>query len=122
MLPPPSTLAGLPTITIMAGRPPPLVFGPDTGALTMSSNTSNLGSGTVVQPSTVAGVSASLLNLLLMSASRALPLTLGVYVREGLPPVPPKLAAKILRWEFVDMTEMLPEYWSSAKAEEEDQK
>lgn len=122
VLPPLSALAGLPAITTAAGGPPPLVFGPGTGASSVSSDTASSGSGTVVQPSTVTGVSAGLLNLLPTSASRALPPTSGDYVGEGLPPVPPKLAAKILRWEFVDMSEMLPEYWSSAKADEEDQK
>ena len=38
-----------------------------------------------------------------------------VYVREGLPPVPTKLAAKIQRGEFVEMTELLPEFWSSQR-------
>ena len=122
VLPPPSALAGLPAITTVAGGPLPLVFGPGTGASSVSLDTASSGSGTVVQPSTVAGVSASLLNLLPILASRALPPTSGVYVGEGLPPVPPRLAAKILRLEFVDMSEMLPEYWSSTTAEEEDQK
>ena len=35
----------------------------------------------------------------------------GVYVGEGLPPVPTKLAQRIWRWEFIDMAEMLPELW-----------
>ena len=46
----------------------------------------------------------------------------GVYVGESLPPVPPKLASKILRWEYIEMAEMLPEFWSGAKLEEEDSK
>lgn len=45
-----------------------------------------------------------------------------VYVGEGLPPVPPKLAAKILRWEYIEIAEILPEFWSGPKSDEEDPK
>ena len=41
----------------------------------------------------------------------------GICVGEGLPPVPEKLAARIRRGEFVEMCELLPEYWL---AKEED--
>ena len=34
----------------------------------------------------------------------------GVYVDEALPPVPRKLADKIQAWEFIEMTELLPEF------------
>ena len=37
----------------------------------------------------------------------------GIYVGEGLLPVPAKLAEKITRWKFVEMCELLPEFWSS---------
>ena len=123
VLPPPSALAGLPTVTAGADRPPlPLVFGSGTGASLVSSDTASSGAGTVVQPSTIAGASAGLLNLLPISSSRVPTPSSGIYVSEGLPPVPPKLAAKIMRWEFVDMAEMLPEFWSNTKSEDEDQK
>lgn len=85
----------------------------------MPMGTAILGSGTGVQPSSLARVSFSLLNLLPLLSTRVLPPAAGVYVGEGLPPVLPKLAAKILWWEFVDMAEMLPEYWSGAKSKEE---
>ena len=114
-----SARVGLPTITTVASGPPPLVA---SGASSVSSDTTSSGSGTVVKTSTIAGVSAGLLNLLPITSSKVLPPTTGVYVGEGMPPVPPKLAAKIRRWEFVDMAEMLPEYWSSTKSEDEDQK
>ena len=42
----------------------------------------------------------------------------GVYVGDGLPPVPPKLAKKIRRGDFVEMGELLPEFWSSWKEED----
>ena len=35
----------------------------------------------------------------------------GAYVGDGMPPVPAKLAAKVRRWEFVEMGELLPEFW-----------
>ena len=31
--------------------------------------------------------------------------------------MPPKLAAKILRWEYIEMAEMLPEFWSGPKSD-----
>ena len=46
----------------------------------------------------------------------------GSYVGEGLPPVLQKLANRIRRREFVDMAEMLPEFWPIAQAEEGDKK
>ena len=36
----------------------------------------------------------------------------GVYVGEGLPPIPMKLAQRIWQWEYIDMLEMLPELWA----------
>ena len=42
----------------------------------------------------------------------------GIYVGEGLLPVPAKLAEKITRWDFVDMAELLPEFWTSVNPRE----
>ena len=36
----------------------------------------------------------------------------GIYVGEGLLPVPAKLGERITRWEFIEMSELLPEFWS----------
>ena len=41
----------------------------------------------------------------------------GMYVGDGLPPVPARVAAKIKRWEFIEMYELLPEFWTQ-KGEE----
>ena len=41
----------------------------------------------------------------------------GVYVGEGLPPVPSKLAKKIRAGEYVDMEELLPEVWTPEESE-----
>ncbi len=38
----------------------------------------------------------------------------GIYIGEGLPPVPLKLAERIRRWNFIDMSELLPEFWTTA--------
>ncbi len=37
----------------------------------------------------------------------------GVYVGDGLAPVPAKLAARIRRGEYINMGELLPEFWSN---------
>ena len=37
------------------------------------------------------------------------------HIGEGLPPVPARLVAKILRHEFVEMHELLPEFWQDQK-------
>ena len=42
----------------------------------------------------------------------------GVYIGDGLPPVPPALAAKIRRGAFVDMGELLPEFWALSKEDD----
>ena len=43
----------------------------------------------------------------------------GVYVGEGLPPIPQKLAKKIMKGDFVEMEELLPELWPVAHHEGE---
>ena len=39
----------------------------------------------------------------------------GTHIGEGLPPVPAKLVARIVRHEFVEMHELLPEFWHDQK-------
>ncbi len=41
----------------------------------------------------------------------------GASAGEGLPPVPGKLSEKIRKWEYVEMAELLPEFWTSPKEE-----
>ena len=41
----------------------------------------------------------------------------GVYVGDSLPPIPPRIAAKVCRWEFVEMYELLPEFWVQKEEE-----
>ena len=37
---------------------------------------------------------------------------------EGLPPVPPQLDERIERGDFIEMCELIPEYWMVQKGEE----
>ena len=39
-----------------------------------------------------------------------------VTIGAGLPPIPPKLVAKIESGEFMDMAELLPDRWGAAKS------
>ena len=48
--------------------------------------------------------------------------TEGVYIGEGLPPVPAKLARKIRAGEFIDMDELLPEVWTMKEGGEPEPK
>ena len=48
--------------------------------------------------------------------------TVGVYIGEGLPPVPAKLARKIRAGEFIEMDELLPEVWTMKEGGEPEPK
>ncbi len=69
------------------------------------------------------GPAGALVNLLpMVGPDLKLPVG-GAYVWEGLPPVPAKLAGKIRRWEFVEMGELLPEFWTAKEeVERKDQR
>ena len=41
----------------------------------------------------------------------------GIYVGDSLPSIPPRIAAKVCRWEFVEMYELLPEFWVQKEEE-----
>ena len=60
----------------------------------------------------------SLTNLLQQAMASLTPALAGVYVGDGLPPVPQRLADKINRWEFIDMGKLLPEFWLVPKDED----
>ena len=60
---------------------------------------------------------ATMTNLLPLAHSSLRTASEGVYL--GVPPVPDKLAAKIRKGEFVEMGELLPEFWSQ-RGEESD--
>ena len=69
--------------------------------------------GTVLGPSGLsssASIAATLANLLPVAGTQLGNSSEGVYVGDGRPPVPTKLAQKIRHWEFMDMGELLPEF------------
>ncbi len=75
------------------------------------------GMTTGVAPDMTAAMMANLLPITtLPSATKSS----GIYIGEGIPPVPEKLAGKIRRWEFVDMAELLPELWGSSPAKSDE--
>ena len=109
-----ASLAGLPVIS--AG-----VSGPSSVLLSWAGRTSTPSLDSAASAATSASAAAAnslLTNLLPFSTQKQLTLSVGVYVGEGLPPVPSKLAEKISRWEFVEMSEMLPEFWTQLKPTE----
>ena len=40
------------------------------------------------------------------------------FLGDSLPPIPAKLTERICRWEYIDMSDLLPEFWPDQKAEE----
>ena len=97
----------MPTAKALAGIPvatDPLI--PPAGT---RENLSNSGE----EPSSM-GPAATMCNLLPAAGNvgASAPST-GVYIGEGLPPVPLKLAEKICGWEYTDMSELQPKFWVS---------
>ena len=43
----------------------------------------------------------------------------GWYMGDGLPPVPPKLADRIGKGEYIELCDLLPEFWITPRSEEE---
>ena len=91
----------------------PRVSGTTAGDATLK--LSSLVRATKAMSKVPAGVSvaAKLANLLPSANAELAPVSEGVYIGDGLPPAPTKLAAKIRKGEFVEMGELLPEFWSS---------
>ena len=65
-------------------------------------------------------ITAMLANLLPIANSSLQQPSEGVYMGDGIPPVPVKLAARIRKGEFVEMGELLPEFWAGPKDEDTD--
>ena len=100
-MPPVESLAGIPVIA----DGPNLATPPTGGA-----------DGHAIPPGI--SVAASLANLLpAANESLSLPSN-GVYVGDGLVPVPAKLAARIREGNFIDMGELLPEFWCHTREED----
>ena len=110
-MPPIRALGGLPTFSSPRLAP--------VGVTLPTMNcTSVPSSATAPSLSTAGSIAAVMTNLLPISSFEAATSVTGVYVGEGLPPVPKRLADKILSWAFVDMAEMLPEFWVDPKADD----
>ena len=60
-------------------------------------------------------VAAAMCNLLLVGGDSQSSKLTGLYVGQGLPPVPVKLVERIHKWEFVDMAKLLLECWGSTQ-------
>jgi hypothetical protein len=118
-MPPSGTLQDIPTVSLAGTSSVPLTSVAP-AAVTATASSPSLVTGLTTSraiPSMFPGPStpnASLLCNLLpsMGQSEVHSLAAGIYVGEGLLPVPAKLAEKIAKWEFVDMAELLPEFWS----------
>ena len=41
----------------------------------------------------------------------------GIHVGDSLSPIPPRIAVKVCRWEFIEMYELLPEFWVQKEEE-----
>ena len=109
-----STLAGMPTIS---GPLPivPTISGPLPTVSTMLGPLPTLRVHPPIVPpggvDAAPSVASVMCNLLSVGGVGPTTRSPGVYVGEGLLPVPVKLAERIQRWDFVDMAELLPEYW-----------
>ena len=97
-----TALAGLPSLNGLSKLPPPADKGTADKRTTDSSNK---------VPGTLSS-SVSLTNLLPFVRENLKLQSEGVYVGDGIPTVPEKLATKIRRGEFIDIGELLPEFWT----------
>ena len=95
-MPPPASLGSVPTVE---GTVPPH---------TLSFSTASAHSDPSVSS---AAAAAAFCNLLPFGGGGGTQGSTGIYIGEGLPPVPSKLADRIRKWEYIDMSELLPEYW-----------
>ena len=125
-MPPLQSLHGIPTASSAGSSssrmPPPIIA---TSAATAASAELPSTSWALSTPMATpfdqsSGVSASMLCNLLpnLGQGRKSAASVGIYVGEGFLPVPAKLGGKITRWKFVEMVELLPEFWSPLTAKE----
>ena len=94
-MPPIESLLGIPTVSL-AGTSP--------------------SSHCVSTATTASMASAAMMSS--VATSTVVSLSAGIYEGEGILPVPAKLVEKITLWEFVEMAELLPEFWSSLASRE----
>ena len=102
--PPHAGLGSMPAANLLSSLPT-TESGSNQPALTLGPGVS----GNPVSAPTMAWVA----NLLPVGGSIEQGAVKGIYIGEGLPPVPQKLAERIRRWEYVEMAELLPELWTA---------
>ena len=95
-------------------EPTPLGTMPATAALAGLPHTRDT-PGTLILGEVAAPLASNLLNMLPLACLQLQLPSAGTCIRDGMPPVPAKLAAKICRWEFIEMAELLPEFWNTPK-------
>ena len=101
-----AALAGLPSLEGTSAQSDPTPLPVD-----------GTGKGAPSTPLGTSGSSTAITNLLPFAGDSLKIPSEGVYIGDGIPPVPDKLATKIRRGEFVEMGDLLPEFWS-LKAED----
>ena len=116
--PSPVLLGTMPTMAALAGLPcvdgPSAPGGPHTG--TSMPSTSAPGGSLAIGPMSGTWALEDVPHPGGTGPSRVL--TTGAYVGDGILPVPAKLVNKTRRWEFVEMGELLPEFWVGPKEAE----
>ena len=119
-----SSLGGMPPIVSLAGLPviPPGRAGPSSALSSWAGRPGQMGIPASIPSLAGAAATSAMSNLLPFALRLPSAPAVGVYVGEGLPPVPAKLAERIGRWEFIEMSEMLPEFWTQSRSDEAESK
>ena len=115
VIPPIVSLAELPII-------PPGHAGPSSMLSSWVGRPSQTGIPTSTLSLARAATTLAVSNLLPFAVRLPLAPAVVVYVGECLPPVPAKLAERIGRWEFIEMSAMLPEFWTQPRSDESESK
>ena len=122
-LPEPSKLSGLPLVSaglplVSAGIPLPSSETPVVSSSAGNRSATGLIDSLAGGKAATSFSASALTNMLPMIGPVPTKSNNGVYIGEGLPPVPKKVADKITNWEFVDMWELLPEHWVARTLDE----
>ena len=113
------SMLGIPTVSLAGtSASSHCVSTATTASMASAATMSSAATLTMVSAGTHANASMFCNLLPSLGQSKEMSLSTGIYVGEGLLPVPAKLAEKITQWEFVEMAELLPEFWSSLASRE----
>ena len=118
-MPPRSALDGLPRIPASESVRPstiasviPLTYGGAHGSRLRPLTSSGVRAGELSSLLEGGSTARSMMNLLPLPHHSLKSPADGIYLGEGVPPVPEKLTVKIRKGEFVEMGELLLEFWS----------